>query len=195
MALEPEKYVKLLEKILELHILNAARFLEAVGPYIDIIQVSDDLGMISGPQISPEMYRTLIKPYHGRLYAELKRMQPGIKILLHCCGGVRELYEDFIDVGVDSQNPVQTNCRGMDPGELKQEFGDRITFWGGGCDTAHMLPWGNPREVKEHVLRRLDIMAPGGGFVFQQVHNIVADVPPENIVAMFDAVKDFNGTG
>lgn len=194
MALEPERYKALLEKLLELHIENARKYLDAVGPYIDIIQVSDDLGMISGPQISPAMYKELLKPFHSRLYAELKRIRPGIKTLLHCCGGVRELYDDFIDAGVDSQNPVQTNCRGMDPGELKQEFGDRITLWGGGCDTAHVLPRGTAREVREHVLRRLDILAPGGGFVFQQIHNIVADVPPENIVAMFEAVKEFNGT-
>ena len=194
MALEPERYKELLEKLLELHIVNAKRFLDAVGPSIDILQVSDDLGMISGPQISPGMYKELLKPFHGRLYAELKRMRPGIKTLLHCCGGVRELYEDFIDAGVDSQNPVQTNCRGMEPEELKREFGGRITFWGGGCDTARVLPRGTPEEVREHVLRRLEVLAPGGGFVFQQVHNIVADVPPQNIVAMFDAVKEFNGT-
>ena len=194
MALYPKRFLQIMYLLADLHIMNVTNFLEAVGTSIDIIVVSDDLGMGTGPQISPEMYRQLVKPFHKRLNSEIKRLRPGIKTLLHCCGGIQPLYEDLIDAEVDSQNPVQTNCRGMDPAELKSEFGGRITFWGGGCDTARVLPTGTPEEIREHVLRRLEILSPGGGFVFQQVHNIVADVPPENIVAMFNAVKEFNGT-
>lgn len=193
MALEPDKFQRLMEKLLDLHTEAVRRFLEAAGPYIDIIVVSDDLGMSTGPQISPDMYGELLKPYHKKLYKVIHDKQQGIKTLLHCCGGVRELYDGFIEAGVDAQNPVQTNCRGMDPKELKREFGGRITFWGGGCDTARVLPMGTPEEVRDHVLERLEIFAPGGGFVFQQVHNIVADVPPENIAAMFQAIREFNG--
>jgi uroporphyrinogen decarboxylase len=113
--------------------------------------------------------------------------------MLHCCGGVRPLLNDLIDAGIDTINPVQTSCAGMEPAGLKEDFGDRICFWGGGCDTQSILPNATPREVRQHVLERLEIFAPGGGFVFQQVHNILANIPPENIVAMFEAVKEFNG--
>ncbi|MCX7040410.1 MAG: methyltransferase, partial [Spirochaetes bacterium] len=106
-----------------------------------------------------------------------------------CCGGVRELLPDLIDAGLDAINPVQISCRGMEPEGLKRDFGRDIVFWGGGCDTREVLPLGSPRTVREHVRRQVEIMSKGGGFMFQQVHNILANVPPENIVAMFDAVR------
>ena len=109
--------------------------------------------------------------------------------MLHCCGGVRELLPDLIDAGLDAINPVQITCRGMDAAGLKRDFGDRLTFWGGGCDTRDILPKGTPAQVRDHVRQQVEIWRPGGGFVFQQVHNILADVPPANIVAMFDAVR------
>jgi len=112
-----------------------------------------------------------------------------VKVMLHCCGGVRELMPDLIDAGLDAINPVQVSCRRMAAKELKAEFGKDLTFWGGGCDTQAVLPGETPERVKQHVQEQVGILSPGGGFVFQQVHNILANVPPENIVAMFEAVN------
>jgi uroporphyrinogen decarboxylase len=112
-----------------------------------------------------------------------------VKVMLHCCGGIRELLPDLIDAGLDAINPVQTSCAGMNPRELKTEFGKEIVFWGGGCDTQIVLPNATPGEVWRHVKEQVQILSPGGGFVFQQVHNILANVPPENVVAMYQAVR------
>ena len=112
-----------------------------------------------------------------------------VKVMLHCCGGVRPLLGDLIEAGLDAINPVQVSCVGMAPRELKVDFGARLTFWGGGCDTHFVLPRATPGEIRRHVHGQIAILKPGGGFVFQQVHNILADVPPENIIAMFDAVN------
>jgi uroporphyrinogen decarboxylase len=112
---------------------------------------------------------------------------------LHSCGSIYSLLPDLIEAGIEVINPVQTTCRNMEPERLKREFGKDITFWGGGCDTRSVLPTGTPAEVKDHVKRRLEILAPGGGFVFNTVHNILSDVPPQNIVAMYEAVAEFNG--
>jgi uroporphyrinogen decarboxylase len=109
--------------------------------------------------------------------------------MLHCCGGVRELLPDLIEAGLDAMNPVQTSCRGMDARELKAEFGKDLVFWGGGCDTQEVLPNGTPETVRKHVREQVGILNPGGGFIFQQVHNVLANVPPENVTAMLDAVN------
>jgi uroporphyrinogen decarboxylase len=109
--------------------------------------------------------------------------------MLHCCGGVYELFPDLVEAGLDAINPVQISCRNMDPARLKAEFGAQLTFWGGGCDTRAVLPNAAPQQVAEHVKRLVAILAPGGGFIFQQVHNILANVPPQNVVAMLDAVR------
>jgi len=184
---------RLLDGLLEIHLANLERFLGAVGEYIDVVMFGDDLGMQTGPQISPQMYREFFKPRHAILWRRAKELAD-VKVNLHCCGGVRPLLEDLIDAGLDAINPVQTSCRGMEPGRLKADFGDRLCLWGGGCDTQEMLPHARPDDIRKHVLERLEMLSPGGGFVFQQVHNILADVPPENIVAMFDAVAAFNGS-
>ena len=109
--------------------------------------------------------------------------------MLHCCGGVRELLPGLIEAGLDAINPVQITCRGMEAAGLKQDFGDRLTFWGGGCDTRELLTLGTPEQVREHVKQQMRVWQPGGGYVFQQVHNIMADVPPANLVAMYEAVN------
>ncbi|MCX6904619.1 MAG: methyltransferase [Verrucomicrobia bacterium] len=185
----PRRAHEFLDKIMEIHLANLERFLGAVGPYIDIIVFGDDLGMQNGPQVSPKMYREFFQPQEKILWDRTRQLAK-VKIKLHCCGGVRELLPGLIEAGLDAINPVQITCRGMDPAGLKQDFGGRLTFWGGGCDTRAMLSKGQPAQVREHVRRLMDIWRPGGGYVFQQVHNIMADVPPENVVAMFDAVKE-----
>jgi uroporphyrinogen decarboxylase len=188
LAEQPSRAHDLLERLTEIHLQNLEKYLRLVGQYIDIILFGDDLGMQTGPQISPKMYREFFKPRHARMWKHAKELA-NVKVMLHCCGGVRQLLPDLIDAGLDAINPVQISCRGMDAAGLKKDFGKDITFWGGGCDTQWILARATPDEVREHTRRQVEIMRPGGGFVFQQVHNILADVPPENIVAMLDAVN------
>ncbi len=178
-----------LERLTEVHLADLARYLDAVGPYIQIIVMGDDLGTQHGPQISPQTYRRWIKPCHTRIYGYVHQHYPEVYVFLHSCGGIYPLIPDLIEAGVQILNPVQISAAGMDPVRLKREFGADLTFWGGGCDTQHTLPHGTPAEVAAEVKRLLDIFAPGGGYVFNQVHNIQADVPPENIVAMLETAR------
>ncbi len=192
MAADPEKTHALLDAIVQVHKKNIDMYIPVIAPYVDNILFGDDLGMQSGPQISPDMYREYFKPRHEELWKYAKE-KSGRTVQLHSCGGIRPLLEDLIDAGLDAVNPVQISSAGMDAGELKEEFGGRLCLWGGGCDTQDILPNGTPEEVRSHVLQQCEILQPGGDFVFQQVHNIMANVPPANIVAMFDAVAEFNG--
>jgi len=188
LAGEPERAHRFLDKLLEMHLRNLDSFLAAAGDSIDVILFGDDLGMQSGPQVSPLMYREFFKPREQVMWKRVKQRTPHLRIMLHCCGGVREILPDLIDAGLDAINPVQITCRGMDAPGLKRDFGAQMTFWGGGCDTRDVLAKGTPAQVREHVRRQVDIWRPGGGFVFQQVHNIMADVPSANIVAMYAAI-------
>jgi uroporphyrinogen decarboxylase len=148
--------------------------------------MGDDLGTQAAPQLRPAVYRQTISPRHKAVYSWVHARYPRVKVFLHCCGSVYDLMSDLIAEGVDVLNPVQTSAAKMDPSRLKAEFGDRISFWGGGCDTQSMLPNATPDEIRRHVAERVAILKPGGGFVFNQVHNVQANVPPENVVAMFD---------
>jgi len=188
LAAEPAKAHKFLDDLVAIHLANLEKYLGAVGDSIDIIKFGDDLGMQNGPQVSPRMYREFFKPRHQLMWTRAKQMA-NVKVMLHCCGGVRELLPDLIDAGLEAINPVQISCSGMDAAELKAEFGKEMVFWGGGCDTQIILPNAAPEEVRRHVKQQVDILKPGGGFVFQQVHNILANVPPQNVVAMFEAVR------
>lgn len=189
LAGEPEKARAFLDYLVEMHLQNLEQFLGAVGPYIDVVLFGDDLGMQTGPQISPQMYRDLFKPRHARMWQRAKELAD-VRVQLHSCGGIRELLPDLIEAGLDAVNPVQINCSGMELDGLKRDFGERITFWGGCCDTGEILPNATPVEVADHVRQQVAICGREGGFVFQQVHNVLADVPPENVVAMFDALRE-----
>ena len=189
LAAEPEKAHKFLDDLVEIHLARLETFLGAVGEFIDLIKFGDDLGMQNGPQVSPKMYREFFKPRHKLMWSRAKELA-NVKVMLHCCGGVRELLPDLIDAGLDAINPVQISCAGMDARKLKADFGKEMVFWGGGCDTQTILPQATPEEVRRHVKEQVSILSPGGGFVFQQVHNILANVPPRNIVAMFEALRD-----
>jgi uroporphyrinogen decarboxylase len=184
----PKRVHEFLDRLVQMHMDNLERYLGLVGDYIDIIVFGDDLGMQTGPQVSPEMYREFFKPRHSKMWRRVKELSD-VKVMLHCCGGVRELLPDLIDAGLDAINPVQVSCRGMEPAKLKADFGDRLVFWGGGCDTQDILPHASPEEVRAHVRKQIDIFNKGGGFVFQQVHNILANVPPANVRAMFEEVN------
>jgi uroporphyrinogen decarboxylase len=188
----PAEAAKLLDALMEQHLATLERVCQAVGDIADILRFGDDLGMDNGPLMSPDVYRQLFKPRHKQLCEYVKKHSQ-MHTFLHSCGSIYKLIPDLIEAGYDIINPVQTNCVDMKPERLKREFGRDITFWGGGCDTCSVINRGTPAEVKTHVLKRLDIFAPGGGFVFNTVHNILPEVPPENIVAMFEAIKEFEG--
>jgi len=185
LASEPEFSDRLLEKLASAVVADLELYLEAVGPYIDVVGFGDDFGFQGGLQLSPQLFRARIKPHLARIYSAAHAACPA-RVFLHSCGAVSALIEDFIEIGVDILNPVQTSAAGMEPERLKAAFGGRITFWGGGADAQRVLPLGTPEEVRRDVRRRLEVFAPGGGFVFAPVHNIQADVPPENVEAMFE---------
>jgi uroporphyrinogen decarboxylase len=134
------------------------------------------------------MYRRYFKPFHQRMWARARELGD-VKVQLHSCGGIEPFLADFVEAGLDAVNPVQTSAAGMEAEAIKARYGDRLCFWGGGCDTRQVLPQGTPEEVAGHVRRRVAILGTGSGFVFQQVHNVMADVPPENVVAMLRAAR------
>ncbi len=180
----------LLDRLLEHYLRNVELYLDAVGDYIQVIQMGGDLGTQAGPQIHPELYYDVIQPRQKALWSRIHQLKPEVAVFLHSCGSIYEFIPGIIDAGCDVLNPVQTNAKGMDPVRLKREFGDRLCFWGGGCDTQKVLPFGTPEQVYEDVRRNIEIFKPGGGFVFCQIHNIQAGVPPANILAMYQAVHD-----
>jgi len=189
---EPEKVEALLDALMERHLAALEKACRAVGDVADIIRFGDDLGTNGGPFMSPATYRRLFKPRH-KILCDYVHRHTRMKTFLHSCGSIRALLPDLIEAGFDVINPVQTTCKGMEAEGLKADFGKDICFWGGGCDTKAILPKGTPQEVKEHVKRRLEIFMPGGGFVFNTVHNILPEVPPQNIVAMYEAIREFGG--
>lgn len=180
---------RLFDRLTEMHIAKLEKILPYIGPYVQVLHLNDDYGSQNGPIISPKVYRELIKPRQRKI-CEFIKSKCDCKILLHCCGGIYELIPDLIEAGIEILNPVQTSCRNMDPLRLKREFGKDITFWGGGCDTRDILPNGTPDEIERHVRERIEIFAPDGGFVFNPIHNIMANIPPENIIRMYEtAIK------
>jgi uroporphyrinogen decarboxylase len=179
-----------LDKMLEYAIRLAENAIAALGCYLHVIRFADDLGSERGPIISPAHYRKFIKPRQKKLYSFIKE-HSACKILLHSCGSVYPIIDDFIEIGVDALNPIQVSASNMDTKRLKNEFGDRITFWGGGCDTQQVLPFGTVQEVTEEVKRRIRDLAPGGGFVFTPVHNIQYDVSPEKIISLYETARKF----
>jgi len=190
LAGDPKRAHEFLDRLVDIHLANLETFLGAVGDSIDIILFGDDLGMQNGPQMSTAMYEEFFKPRHGKMWRRAKELAD-VKVMLHCCGGVRPLLSHLIEAGLDAINPVQISCGGMETAGLKKDFGDRLTLWGGGCDTHHVLPLATPDEIREHVRGQIVLLKPGGGFVFQQVHNVLADVPPENVIAMLDAANHY----
>jgi uroporphyrinogen decarboxylase len=191
LAGDPDKACKLMDKVLELKLAYWDMVLEEVGDLVHIVCELDDLGTQGGPLISPAMYRRLIKPRQQELFSFIKKKAPHVKIFYHSCGSVYHFIGDLIEAGVDILNPVQVAAADMDTKRLKKEFGNDVVFWGGGVDTQRVLPYGTPQEVRDEVKRRIDDLAPGGGFVFATVHNIQGDVPPENIVAMWETLQEY----
>ncbi|HLC02402.1 MAG TPA: uroporphyrinogen decarboxylase family protein [Anaerolineales bacterium] len=187
---EPKFADRLMGEITEIYVDSCTQYLEQVGKYLQVFTYWDDLCGQQGWLVNPDLYRQVVKPKQRRLVEAIKR-KTGAKLFYHSCGACRELIPDLIDLGFDILNPVQVSARGMDTKSLKGEFGRDIVFWGGGIDTQHTLPFGNREQVVEEVRRRIDDLAPGGGFVFAAVHNIQAFVPPENVVATFDTALSY----
>jgi hypothetical protein len=184
-----EYVAEIFEGQCEIALGNLARFAAAVGDKADVVfMTGTDFGMQTGSFISPETYRELYQPYHRRLNDWVHEHTPW-RTFLHTCGSVVNLLEDFIAAGFDILNPVQTSAAGMEPVGLKERYGDRIVFWGGGVDTQHTLPFGTVDEVRAEVAERIRTFGRGGGFVFNTIHNVQAAVPVENVMAMYETVR------
>jgi uroporphyrinogen decarboxylase len=182
---------RLIGKLADLKIEFWNALLEEVGDVVDIVGEGDDYGTQQSQLISPEQFRTYYRPHFARILEFIKNLRPDLKILFHSCGNVRPIIPDLIEMGVDILNPVHVTATGMEPIQLKKDFGKDLVFWGGGVDTQHILPTGTPEQVKDDVKRNVEALAPGGGFVFSTIHNIQAEVPPQNVVAMMEALKEF----
>jgi uroporphyrinogen decarboxylase len=185
---DPTFAAALVEKLAGEALADLDRYLDAVGEFVDVIGFGDDFGMQTGLLISPALYRRLFLPHHRRLYGRV-RARSRAHVFLHSCGAVYDLIPHLVEAGVDVLNPVQTSAAGMEPSRLKEDFGHELAFWGGGCCSQRVLPRRAPEEVEADVRTRLRILAPGGGYVFAPIHDIQPDVPPENVVAMYDAAQ------
>lgn len=182
----------LLDIITELKMRYWKRALKTVGENVLIVSEADDLASQNTTFISEKMYRRFIMPRHKKLFDMIKgEAASKVYIFYHSCGAIKDMIPLLIEEGVDILNPVQVSARDMDSCELKRLFGSQVSFWGGGVDTQHVLPRGTPAEVKAEVRRRVEDLAPGGGFVFNTVHNVQADVKPENYMAMWDALQEY----
>jgi uroporphyrinogen decarboxylase len=187
---EPEFCEALLDRVLRFWLDWFRLFLDEVGDLVDVIMIGDDLAGQTGPLFRPAVYRAIVKPRQKRL-AQYIRSRSKAKIWYHTCGSCIQYIPDLLDNGIDCLNPVQFSAKDMDPATLKARFGDRMVFWGGSIDAQHVLPTASAETVREHVRRNIEVWKPGGGYVFNNVHNIQAGVPPENVAALFDAAYEF----
>ena len=188
--MEPDQVHRLLDALMDRHMDFLVKVCDSVGDVVDILKFGDDLGTNSGPFMPPETYLEFFLPRHRQM-TDYVKAHSSAHTMLHCCGGIYELIPGLIEAGFEIINPIQINAVNMEPERLKNEFGKDITFWGGGVNTQSILNRATPQQVKDHVRRNLEIFSKDGGFVFTTVHNILPDVPPENIVAMFEVVKEF----
>jgi uroporphyrinogen decarboxylase len=189
--LNPGEVHRLLDALMDRHMNFLSHVCESVGDIVDIVKFGDDFGTNSGPLIPTETYNEFFKPHH-KMLCDYVKANSSMHTMLHTCGGIYELIPELIDAGFEILNPVQTNARNMNARVLKNEFGSVVTFWGGGADTRNVLNNATPQQVKDHVKQNLEIFSKGGGFVFNTIHNIMPDVPPQNILAMFEAVNEFS---
>ncbi|NLS97307.1 MAG: hypothetical protein GXX96_34645 [Planctomycetaceae bacterium] len=194
MVSQPEFCAALLDQTLKFWMDWFRLFLDEVGDLVDVIMIGDDLAGQTGPLFRPTVYRELVKPRQQRL-AQCIRSRTEAKIWYHTCGACTEYIPDLMENGVDILNPVQISAAGMEPSGLKARFGEQLTFWGGAIDAQHVLPSATPEKVRDDVRRNLEAFMPGGGYVFNNVHNIQAGVPPENVLALYDAAYEFGFYG
>ncbi len=166
------------------------KFLSVVGPFIDVIQMNDDFGAQDSMQIPPSLYRSMFKPRQKK-WIEFVKARTKAKVFIHCDGAVEEILADFIEIGIDILNPLQTSARGMNPENIKRTYGKSLSFWGGGVDTQSTLPFGQIQDVRREVQERIKTLGKGGGFVFATIHNIQPDISPEKILAIFETVAKY----
>ncbi len=188
---DPDNVARLLDELLKRHLATLEKVCASVGDIVDIIRFGDDLGMTSGPFMDTDTYRNLFKPRH-KILCDYVKTHSRMHTFIHSCGSISSLMPDMIDAGIEIFNPVQTNAYNMSPEFLKKEFGQSCTFWGGGIENVGVLNIGSKQQIREQVLERMEIFSKGGGFVFNTIHNILPDVPPENIITLFEAVQEFN---
>ena len=189
--MRPDYIKAVFEGQCEIALENLKRLYDAVGDKVAVIQTNGtDFGTQNGPFISPDQYRDMYLPYQRRLHDWIHENTPW-KAFMHSCGGIYPLLDCVVDAGFDILNPVQCSATDMEPERLKKEYGDKLVFWGGGVDTQKTLPFGTPDEVREEVKRRIEVLGEGGGFVFCSIHNVVANVPIDNLLAMFEVVKEY----
>jgi len=193
LASEPQNVARFLSKLVELKAAYWERALSEVGEYVDAVNEADDIAGQTAMLISPATYRQLLKPYHSELFAAIRRAAPHVRLLFHSCGAVRPIIPDLIEIGVEILNPVQITAKDMNPYELKRDFGKDLCFWGGGIDTQQVLVSGSAQQIRDDVRRNIEALAPGGGYVFAPTHIIQPDVPPENIMVMWEAWEDYGG--
>jgi uroporphyrinogen decarboxylase len=193
MATDPAIVHAIMSKELEITMAYWGRVLDLLDEHTLVLSTADDLGTQSGPLVSVAMYKDLIWPYHRRLFQFLKsRARTEIFIFFHCDGAIWEFIPLLIEAGVDILNPWQVNCKGMDDTKrFKREFGADLTIWGGSCDTQSVLPFGTPQQVRDETRRRIEDLAPGGGYVFAPIHVIQAGVPPDNIIAWWETLMEY----
>ncbi len=191
MAMDSALAGVLFDKLAELKLDFWEMALPQLADMIDVISQADDYGTQVSQLISPRMFRQQLKPRWQVIFDRIQQLAPDAYRFFHSCGNVRPLIPDFIELGAQILNPVHVSATGMEPAALKRDFGDVLTLWGGGVDTQDVLPYGTPEQVKDEVKRNTEALAPGGGYVFNTVHNIQADVPVENILAMYEALREF----
>jgi uroporphyrinogen decarboxylase len=179
----------LLDRVLEVKLDYWRAALAALGDVVDVVAEGDDYGTQQSMLVSPATFRSVFKPRLAELLRGMKQGASEAFVFFHSCGSVRRILPDLVEIGVEVLNPVQTSAASMEPVALKRDFGRDVAFWGGGVDTQSVLPRGTPQQVRDDVARHVDALAPGGGFVFCTVHNVQADVPPENVVAMVEALR------
>jgi uroporphyrinogen decarboxylase len=185
----PSLIEAIMDRVTEIYIERTKAILAEIGEFIDIVYVGDDLGTQTGPMFSLNSYRKLLKPRQKKLFEVIKSIS-NVKIFYHSCGACSAFIDDLAEIGIDILNPVQVSAAGMDTKELKQKFGNKVCFWGA-VDTQRVMPFGSVAEVKDEVKRRIEDLAPGGGYVLGSVHNLRPEVPPENIIAMIEAAKEY----
>jgi uroporphyrinogen decarboxylase len=190
MLAEPKLAKHFFERLSHELVTGIKRYLGAVGEYIDVFMCADDIGHQRGPMMKLDIYREFVLPGHKAIFQAIHD-NSNAAVFFHTDGAVMSLLSELIDAGMDCFNTVQTDAANMDAMELKRRFGKNVTFWGGGVDTHRVMPFATPEQVREDVRRRIEIFAPGGGYVFATIHNILGDVPPENILAAVDAVLEF----
>jgi len=192
LAINPTLSCAIMDKVLEMKIQFYQAAAVKTGKYIQFVREGDDMGSQESLLISRKMYLDYIKPRHKALIEAQKKIFPQpFYTFFHSDGAIYELIPDFIETGVEILNPVQVTNKGVTLERLKKEFGRELSFWGGGIDTQHVLPAASPAKIKEEVKKRIEALAPGGGFVFNTIHNIQDDVPPENIAAMHEALMEY----